>query len=107
VYSKSWIRPGFFFKVAICVGLWFVWYLTADQISQIKPLKSFDPYQILGVDPGAEMSVIKKTYRRLSLQKHPDKNPDDPLAVTEFIQITKAYTVCVTHNLTFRVDPHR
>jgi curved DNA-binding protein CbpA len=25
--------------------------------------------------------------------KHPDKNPDDPLAVTEFIKITKAYTV--------------
>jgi len=32
-------------------------------------------------------------YRKLSLQKHPDKNPDDPLAVTEFIQITKAYAV--------------
>jgi len=26
------------------------------------------------------------------LQKHPDKNPDDPLAISEFIQITKAYT---------------
>lgn len=38
------------------------------------------------------MKVIKKAYRNLSLLKHPDKNPDDPLAVTEFIQITKAYT---------------
>jgi len=56
-------------------------------------LKSFDPYQILGVEPDAEMPAIKKAYRRLSLIKHPDKNPDDPLAVTEFIQITKAYTV--------------
>lgn len=85
VYSKSWVRPGFFFKVAVCLSLWFVWYLTADQISQIKPLKSFDPYQILELEPGAEMSAIKKQYRRLSLIKHPDKNPDDPLAVTEFI----------------------
>lgn len=41
---------------------------------------------------GAESAVIKRAYRKLSLLKHPDKNPDDPLAVTEFIQITKAYT---------------
>jgi translocation protein SEC63 len=79
--------------VAVVASLWFVWYLTADQISQIKPLKSFDPYQILGVDPGAEKSDIKRAYRKLSLEKHPDKNPDDPIAVTEFIQITKAYRV--------------
>jgi translocation protein SEC63 len=70
-----------------------VWYLCADQISKIKPLKSFDPFQILGVEPGADQGVIKKAFRKLSLLKHPDKNPDDPLAATEFIQITKAYQV--------------
>jgi translocation protein SEC63 len=48
-------------------------------------LKSFDPFQILGVDPGAEASIIKKAYRKLSLEKHPDKNQDDPKAVNEFI----------------------
>jgi translocation protein SEC63 len=93
VHSKTWMRPGFYVKCGLVLFFWFVWYLTADQISKIKPLKSFDPFQILGVDPGAEMKDIKKAYRRLSLIKHPDKNPDDPLAVTEFIQITKAYTV--------------
>ena len=58
-------------------------------------MKSFDPYQILGVDPTAEVSEIKRAYRKLSLLKHPDKNPDDPLALTEFIQIAKAYTVMI------------
>ena len=82
-------------KVVIAAALWFIWYLTADQISKIKPLKQFDPYQILGVDPGADIPSIKRAYRKLSLLKHPDKNPDDPLAVTEFIQITKAYTVSI------------
>jgi len=48
-------------------------------------LKSFDPFQILGVEPGSDPSVVKKAFRRLSLLKHPDKNPDDPLAATEFI----------------------
>lgn len=41
--------------------------MTAEQISKIEPLKSFDPYAILGVDHGAEESVIKKAYRKLSL----------------------------------------
>lgn len=86
------MRPGFYFKVAFTLSLWIVWYLTAEQISKIEPLKSFDPYQILGIEPTAELKTIKKAYRNLSLLKHPDKNPDDPLAVTQFIQITKAYT---------------
>ena len=93
------MRPGFFFKVAFALFFWFLWYLTADQISRIKPLKSFDPYQILGLEPGTDTATIKRTYRKLSLIKHPDKNPDDPLAVTEFIQITKAYTVIILYIL--------
>jgi len=38
------MRPGFYFKVFLAVLLWFVWYLTAVQISKIEPLKSFDPF---------------------------------------------------------------
>lgn len=36
----------------------------------------FEPYSILGLEPGASESDIKKSYRRLSIQYHPDKNPD-------------------------------
>jgi translocation protein SEC63 len=92
VLAKSWKRPGFFFKVTITVVLWVVFLLLADHLSKIEPLKSFDPFQILGVEADADMQTIKKAYRKLSLLKHPDRNPDDPLAATEFIQITKAYT---------------
>ena len=56
-------------------------------------MKTFIPHDILGVDMDAPISKVKKAYRKLSREKHPDKNPDDPDAVTEFIAITKAYTV--------------
>lgn len=36
----------------------------------------FEPFNILGLEPGASDSDIKKAYRRLSIQYHPDKNPD-------------------------------
>merc|ERR1719221_1718081 len=41
--------------------------------------------------PDASNKVIKRAYRKLSLIYYPDKNPDDPLAASRFIQITKAY----------------
>lgn len=39
-------------------------------------IKIFEPFSILGLEPGASDSEIKKAYRRLSIQYHPDKNPD-------------------------------
>jgi len=39
-------------------------------------IEIFDPFSILGLEPGAAESEIKKKYRRLSIQYHPDKNPD-------------------------------
>ncbi|CAN1180698.1 DnaJ protein ERDJ2A [Linum perenne] len=51
----------------------------------------FEPYAILGLQPGATDSEIKKSYRKLSVQYHPDKNPD-PEANKYFVEfITKAY----------------
>ena len=40
---------------------------------QIQP---FEPFNILGLEPGASDSEIKKAYRKLSILYHPDKNPD-------------------------------
>ena len=56
-------------------------------------MKTFIPHELLGVEQDATKAQVKKAYRKLSREKHPDKNPDNPQAVNDFIQITKAYTV--------------
>ena len=59
--------------------------------SQVEEAEHFDPYKALNVPVGADASVIKKAYRTLSLQYHPDKNPD-PEATRIFTElITPAY----------------
>jgi len=78
-------------KMLLLGTLWVGLFLMALQIGQEKEIKTFDPFTILEVTPHADASEIKKAYRRLSLIYHPDKNPDDPLASSRFIQITKAH----------------
>jgi DnaJ-class molecular chaperone len=56
-------------------------------------VKTLIPNELLEVSEDASNADVKKAYRKLSRLKHPDKNPDNPEAVNEFIQITKAYTV--------------
>lgn len=51
-------------------------------IKDHKELKVFVPHEILDVDKSAPVSVVKKAYRKLSRVLHPDKNPDNPEAVT-------------------------
>merc|ERR1719357_2053919 len=71
--------------------IWVGIFSTVMQLGQEKEIKKFDPFDILEVSPEASHSHIKKAYRKLSLIYHPDKNPDDPLAASRFIQITKAH----------------
>ena len=52
-----------------------------------------DYYQILGIDSNATRGQIKVAYRKLALQFHPDKNPDNQLAQNKFIRISEAYEV--------------
>jgi DnaJ-class molecular chaperone len=50
-----------------------------------------DPYSILGVARGATESDIKKAYRKLAKELHPDTNQDNPKAADRFAQVTNAY----------------
>ena len=95
-YRFSWFNTGFFIRFCFVASLWFLSYLCFDIVKDLKPLKTFIPNEILGVTTEATVGEVKKAYRRLSREKHPDKNPDNPEAVNEFIQITKAYTVSTT-----------
>lgn len=50
-------------------------------------------YEVLGVEKNATADELKKKYRKLSLQYHPDKNPGNKEAEDKFKEIAEAYSV--------------
>jgi hypothetical protein len=50
-----------------------------------------DYYGILGLTPDATLADVKKAYRKLARQHHPDRNNADPGAIDRFRRITEAY----------------
>lgn len=58
-----------------------------------RPVAKRDYYEVLGVPRDADAATMKRAYRQLAMQFHPDRNPDDPSAEDKFKEATEAYTV--------------
>ncbi|MGB1700030.1 MAG: DnaJ domain-containing protein, partial [Nannocystaceae bacterium] len=52
-----------------------------------------DPYRTLGVPRTADEKEIKKAFRKLTQQYHPDKNPGDKAAEAKFKDVSQAYEI--------------
>src|SRR4249919_2556550 len=52
-----------------------------------------DYYEVLGVNKGASADEIKKSYRKIAMQFHPDRNPGDKAAEEKFKEAAEAYDV--------------
>jgi molecular chaperone DnaJ len=52
-----------------------------------------DYYEVLGVERGTDAEALKRAYRKLAMQHHPDRNPGDAAAEQRFKEINEAYDV--------------
>lgn len=63
-----------------------------------------DLYEVLGVSRDASQDEIKKAYRKLAIQYHPDKNPNDKAAEERFKEIAEAYAILSDQDKRARYD---
>jgi DnaJ-class molecular chaperone len=63
-----------------------------------------DLYQQLGIKRGASDADIKKAYRSLAKQLHPDRNKDNPKAAERFAKVTQAYDILSDKDRRARYD---
>ncbi|XP_016114763.1 dnaJ homolog subfamily C member 16-like isoform X1 [Sinocyclocheilus grahami] len=75
--------------VSCCVWVVLLLALFGDSLASAP---EFDPYKVLGVSRHASQAEIKKVYKRLAREWHPDKNKS-PGAEDMFIKITKSYEI--------------
>lgn len=75
---------------------------TAAGSDTLQPPLDRGLYDVLGVEPSATDTQIRKAYYRLAQQFHPDKHPNDEHATTKFQSISEAYQ-CVVYLLTSHV----
>ncbi|KAE9547988.1 hypothetical protein FO519_008807 [Halicephalobus sp. NKZ332] len=85
---QPWEHTKRLLKAAILTFLWVLFVFLAYKVSQIETThEEYDPYKILGLDNGADVSAVRKAYRDLSKKHHPDRGGDE----MAFDMIAKAY----------------
>ena len=52
-----------------------------------------DYYEVLGVDRQASADELKRAFRKIAMDSHPDRNPDDAIAAARFKEASEAYSV--------------
>ena len=52
-----------------------------------------DYYEVLGVSRQAAPEELKRAFRKIAMDSHPDRNPDDPAAAARFKEASEAYTI--------------
>ena len=52
-----------------------------------------DYYEVLGVSKSSSADELKKAYRKLAMQYHPDRNANNPAATEKFKELSEAYEV--------------
>ena len=62
-------------------------------------------YKVLDINPNAKLSEIKKSYKRLALIWHPDRNPN-PEAEDKFKEIAEAYEILSDTDKKKNTDSH-
>ena len=65
-----------------------------------------DFYEVLGVDRTASGEDVKRAYRQMAVQYHPDKNPGDSAAEERFKEVGEAYRVLSDDSLRARYDQY-
>lgn len=63
-----------------------------------------DYYEVLGVSRDANDAELKKVYRKLAMEFHPDRNPDDAVAEEKFKELSEAYSVLSDSDKRARYD---
>ncbi|OYX51195.1 MAG: molecular chaperone DnaJ [Sphingomonas sp. 32-66-10] len=63
-----------------------------------------DPYSTLGISRGASEDEVKKAYRKLAKELHPDRNRDNPKAAEKFGTVTQAYDLLMDKDKRARFD---
>lgn len=78
-------------NVAVLALALALFYQCLQQLQSVDTSGVFDPYEILKISDSASLREIKKAYRKLGRELHPDKNLDNPRAAAQFTRVTKAY----------------